>query len=280
MTPAVAAHVTTRSRPPGSLAGPGHPRKSGNSSFALTRTGWGYTRILGELRKLGIRNISRQTVKNILKEHGLDPGPKRGVGTWDEFLKIHASTLWACDFFSKRVWTWKGPVDLYLLVFLHLGSRKAWVSSATAHPDSTWVAQQARNFGMDVADGSEEATLVLHDADTKFTEQFRGILKSGGITPKQVTPVSPNLNAYVERFIQTIQQECLDHFVVIGEEHLNHIVGEFLRYYHEERPHQGIGNVPLKTGQAALDDQLSCASRVGCQSRLGGLLKHYHRAAA
>jgi putative transposase len=61
-------------------------------------TGWGYTRILGELKKLGTCHVSRNTVRNILLAHGLDPGPRRGVGTWDEFLKIHAATLWQCDF--------------------------------------------------------------------------------------------------------------------------------------------------------------------------------------
>ena len=83
-------------------------------------------RILGELRKLGIKSVSRQTVKMILKEHGIDPGPKRGKGSWDEFLKIHADTLWQCDFLSKPMWTAKGLVDVYLLVFLHLGSRRVW----------------------------------------------------------------------------------------------------------------------------------------------------------
>lgn len=69
---------------------------------------WGYTRILGELKKLGIRSISRNTVKRILKEAGFDPGPKRGEGTWDEFLKQHAASLWQCDFFSKRILTLQG----------------------------------------------------------------------------------------------------------------------------------------------------------------------------
>jgi putative transposase len=64
-------------------------------------TGWGYTRILGELKKLGIQSVSRDTVKRILRVNGFDPGPKRGLGTWDEFLKIHAATLWQCDFMSK-----------------------------------------------------------------------------------------------------------------------------------------------------------------------------------
>jgi len=101
---------------------------------------WGYTRILGELRKLGIR-ISRQTVKNILKAHGFDPGPIRGAGSWDEFLKIHAATLWQCDFLSKRALTKRGLVDLYLLIFVqsavggsgsprprHTPTRPGWLS--------------------------------------------------------------------------------------------------------------------------------------------------------
>jgi len=69
---------------------------------------WGYTRILGELKKLGVRKISRSTVVNILREAGLDPGPKRGEDTWDDFIKRHAATLWSCDFFTKRVWTMRG----------------------------------------------------------------------------------------------------------------------------------------------------------------------------
>jgi len=99
-------------------------------------TGWGYIRILGELKKLGIlsvsRNtVSRNTVKSILKAQGLDPGPKRGVGTWDELLKIHATSLWQCDFLSKKVLTPKGLRDLFVLVFLHVGTRRVYVTSAT-----------------------------------------------------------------------------------------------------------------------------------------------------
>lgn len=73
-----------------------------------SETGWGYTRIMGELAKLGIKPPSKTTVQNILREGGHDPGPKRGKGTWEEFLKAHAETLWQCDFFSKRVLTRTG----------------------------------------------------------------------------------------------------------------------------------------------------------------------------
>ncbi len=66
-------------------------------------TGWGYGHIMGELKKLGIKPPSRSTIKNILKENGFDPGPKRGKGSWDEFIKIHVETLWQIDFFSKHI---------------------------------------------------------------------------------------------------------------------------------------------------------------------------------
>ena len=257
---------------------PGRPRTPDDVRELIVRiateTGWGYTRIRGELRKLGIE-VSRQTVVNILKEHDLDPGPQRGRGTWDEFLKIHWHTLWQCDFFSKKCWTWRGPVDLYLLVFIHVGSRKVWISSATEHPDSAWVAQQARNFCMEVPEGDSQRALVFHDSDTKFTEQFREILRAEGLRPKKLIPVSPNLNAFVERFIQTLGQECLDHFVVLGERHLNRIVGEFVRYYHQFRPHQGLGNrVPVER------EGVAGGGEVVGREFLGGLLRHYERRAA
>ena len=68
-------------------------------------TGWGYKRILGELKKLRIYNISRATIARILKENGFDPGPKRGDGTWHDFMQRHIKTVWATDFFTKTVRT-------------------------------------------------------------------------------------------------------------------------------------------------------------------------------
>jgi putative transposase len=129
--------------------------------------GWGYTRILGELKKLGIRRVCRSTVINILKENGLDPGPQRGEGSWDEFLKIHAKTLWACDFLSKKVWTKWGLAEFFILFFVHVGSRRVYVSGITTHPDTVWVAQQARNFSVHLAERGEEASYLIHDRDTK-----------------------------------------------------------------------------------------------------------------
>jgi putative transposase len=85
---------------------------------------WGFTRILGELKKLGVRSISKNTVKRILKDAGFDPGPKRGEGTWDELLKQHAASLWQCDFFSKRILTLKGIREAFVVVFLNVKTRQ------------------------------------------------------------------------------------------------------------------------------------------------------------
>lgn len=159
---------------------------------------WGYTRILGELKKLGVHNLSRSTVVNMLRAAGIDTSPERGRGTWAEFLQRHAATLWACDFFTKRVWTMTGPVDYFVLFFLHLGSRKVCITDMTPHPDGPWVVQQARNFNV-LAAG--QPAVLLRDYDTKFTKAFDALLTAAGVEVIKVGPGAPNLHAHAERWV-------------------------------------------------------------------------------
>ena len=95
-------------------------------------TGYGYTRVLGELRRLGFTRICRETVRQIIREEGIEPSPRRSQSTWDQFVKSHTETLWGCDFFCVKSLTKKGIVHLHLMVFVHLDSRKAIVSPATS----------------------------------------------------------------------------------------------------------------------------------------------------
>jgi putative transposase len=171
---------------------------------------------LGELKKLGVRKISRSTVVNILRQAGLDPGPKRGKGTWDEFIKRHAKTLWACDFFSKKVWTCRGLVDVFVLFFLHVGSRKVFVAGVTAHPDRAWVVQQARNFLLHTGEQADKPEYLLRDFDSKFMPEFDAVLQSEGVTVKRVGPRVPLMNALAERWVLSVRRECLDHFLGFG----------------------------------------------------------------
>jgi len=242
-----------------------------------SETGWGYTRVMGELKKLQIVPPSRSTVKRILRQHKLEPGPKSGPGTWEEFLRIHAETLWQADFFSRLIWTRKGLRQCYLLVFLHVGSRRAFVTPCTLKPTSAWVKEQAEAFIQHTKDQQISTATVLHDRDANYRQVFDETLRAAGIEPLRNQFRSPNLQAYVERFIQSIQQECTDHFIVCGERHFDYLVKEYVEHYHTERPHQSKGNVPLSGPRPEPSDKPP--DEIVCRKRLGGLLKHYERAA-
>ncbi len=275
------AHTARQSAP---QRKPGRPRTPDDVRELVLRlareNAWGYTRILGELRKLGIKSISRQTVKVILKEHDLDPGPQRGKGTWDEFLKIHADTLWQCDFVSKPMWTTRGLVDLYFLVYLHLGTRRCWISPCTLSPDSGWVSQHARNFLMDAEDLDLVPKIVMRDNDTKFTAQFDAVFKSADVEVKRNTPLSPNLRAHVERFIQSLKVECLDKFVIVAERHLNYVCREWRLHYNRERPHSARDHLPPDFEPPTERTAEIRPTDVVCTTRLGGLLRCYERRVA
>jgi putative transposase len=177
-----------------------------------------------------------------------------------------------------------GVVELYLLFFLHIGSRRVIVSAPTANPDAAWVAQQARNASTQMQEWGLSASWLIRDGDRKFQEGFDAVFEGQGTVVQRVGPRAPNMNAYAERWVQTLRTECLDHFLILGESHLAHLVREFVEHYHQERPHQAKGNVPLPV--AAADDAGEPRTlpfptdEVKCRKRLGGLLKHYYREAA
>ena len=84
---------------------------------------------------------------------------------------------------------------------------------------------------------------IIRDRDRKYTQQFCSIIDAEGIEFRPIPPRSPNMNPFAEAWVQRIKQECLDHFLVLGERHLRHLIREYLIHYHEERPHQGLGGM-------------------------------------
>ena len=169
-----------------------------------TTTGFGYTRIIGELRKLGIKGISRQTVRNILKEEGIEPGPDRTSDCWDNFVKRHAETLWAVDFFSVKTVTALGLREMYLMAFICLSSREVIVSSSTEHPNSAWVVEQTKVFLDQTIHREQKPSIVMHDRDTKFTKEFTATLKAKDVRTNVLPVASPNLNGRCERLSMRI----------------------------------------------------------------------------
>lgn len=261
---------------------PGRPRTDESIADTIIRirkeTGWGYTKIVQAMRRLGHR-ISRQTVKKILVEAGLGPDPSDHPDTWSDFLKRHAATMWQCDFASKRKWTIKGMVDLYFLVFIHVETRRIWVSPCTANPTGQWTTQQARNFQMHLQDEGLPCELLQRDQDTKYVDSFDEVFRSTGCEIKKTPARSPNLQAFVERVIQTLKHEVLNGFVVVTNQQLNRILSEGANWYNNRRGHSARGNLPpiRETDSPPTIDLKT--TKIECHKELGGLLKSYRAAA-
>ncbi len=206
------------------------------------------------MRRLG-HKISRQTIKNVLVQAGLGPEPHDNPDTWSDFLKRHAATMWQCDFASKKKWTIKGTVKMYFLVFIHIGSRRIWISPCTANPSGEWTTQQARNFAMHLEEESLPCSILQRDQDTKYVQ------------------------AFVERVIQTHKHEVLNGFCIVSDAHLNHILKVSQDWYNHRRGHSGRDHLPpIRDDESPPTIDLK-KHKLVCQEELGGHLKSYRAAA-
>jgi transposase InsO family protein len=245
--------------------------------MARENRSWGYDRIVGALTHLGY-TLSDQTVGNILKRHGLPPAPERKTTTtWKEFIRAHMDVLVATDFFTTEVWTLGGLVTYYILFFIRLGTREVHVAGVTPHPNQAWMVQVARNVTMEEWGFLSPGQYLIHDRDGKYCPAFQQLIETAGVTRVPLPPRSPNLNAYAERWVRSVKEECLSQFILFGECSLSHVLKEYMAHYHQERPHQGKGNVVLLPSP----DQDPARQRpIQRRERLGGLLKYYARDAA
>jgi transposase InsO family protein len=244
--------------------------------FAKENPTWGYDRIQGALANVGY-HISDSTIGNILKAHGIEPAPVRQrQTTWATFLKAHWDVLAAIDFTTIEVWTRGGLVTYYLLFVMELKTRRVHFAGCTPNPKETWMKQIARNL-TDPFDGFLLGKrYVLMDRDGKFCPAFRNILKDEGAEPLLLPPRSPDLNAYIERFMKSIKSEALSRMIFFGEKSLRRTVDAFLEHYHAERNHQGLDNQLIEPG----DEVGQIVDNIECRERLGGLLRYYYRDAA
>jgi transposase InsO family protein len=263
----------------------GRPRTSAKIEALIIRMAkenqWGQIRISGELKGLG-HIVCPRTVAAILRRHGFPSGPRRfRAGLWKPFITEHAHEIVATDFFTWDVWSWLGKKTIYVLFAIHLGTRRVHIMGMSEHPDERFMMQTARNV---TAEGGwmheVGAKRIIFDMDTKYCESWGRIMEEGGVKRIPLPEDSPNLNAFAERWVRSVKTEMLRKVIVLGEGGLRHVMDEYVRHFNSERPHQGIKNtIPAGNPPMQKVEEGGRQGAVRCRTRLGGVLKHYYRAA-
>jgi transposase InsO family protein len=243
--------------------------------FARDNPGWGYQRIVGELKGLGVV-VSSTTVKKILRAEGLGPTAKRRGPSWREFLRTQAESIIAVDFFTVDT---VGLRRLYVLFFIEVGSRRVQLAGCTAHPDDAWVTQQARQVAWGLVERKEPVRFLIRDRDRKFTSHFDAVFEAQDMRVVRTPVQAPQANGIAERFVRTVRSECLDWLLILNAQHLARTLKVFVDHYNSCRPHRSLGLLPPNGRLPVKLETIGQPINVRRRDRLGGLLHEYERAA-
>jgi transposase InsO family protein len=260
-----------KSRAPGRPPIPVDLQQLIGTMAAANRT-WGEERIADELLvKLGIR-VSPRTVRRYMR--ALSPRGKRGTQAWSTFVRNHARSVLASDFFVVVTATFR---VIYVFIVLEVGTRRILHWNVTAHPTADWTAQQFRM----IVPGDQGHRFVIHDRDTIYSEGVDRTLEAMGLEVLKTPVRVPQANAFCERLIGTARGECLDFVIPMSERHLRATLREWIRHYNRGRPHSSLG--PGIPEGSAFEDHASQSGRHGLPERsrvvatpiLGGLHHEY-----
>jgi putative transposase len=232
---------------------------------------WGYLRIVGELKKLGV-TVSKGSVANVLRRHRLPPAPRRIGPSWTEFLRVQAKGIVATDFFTVDTVLLR---RYYVLFVIEVERRVVHILGVTTNPNGPWVTQAARNFCAHLDDAGRRVRFLIRDRDTKFTRSFDKVFASIG-AEIILTPVrAPRANAFAERWVRTVREDCLDHLLVLSRRHLERVLAEYVEHYNQARPHRGLDLDPPHPVTVAA----GAVGTIRCRDVLGGLIHEYELAA-
>ena len=191
--------------------------------LARENTRWGVVRIQGELRRIGHR-VAASTIRKILRAHRIPP-PSGHNQSWRVFLRAHAATLLATDFF--HIDCALTLTRLYVAFVIEHQTRRVHLLGVTRHPTGQRAAQPARNLAGELEKAGSRFTRLISDRDTKFTTAFDAVFASIGVTVLPIAPQVPRMNSYAERLARTARAECTDQMLIMGERHLRAILSEY-----------------------------------------------------
>jgi len=126
---------------------------------------------------------------------------------------------------------------LYCLFVIGHGRRRILHFNVTKPPASRWIVQQLREaFPFESA-----PRFLIFDRDRKYGAEVPPAVRSLTVTPIQTSFASPWQNGVPERWIESCRRDLLDHVIALNEQHLKRLLSEYVRYYHEDRTHLGLG---------------------------------------
>ena len=250
-------------------------------SIALSNPDYGYGRITGQINNRG-HQVKKSTVRKICKANGIDISPYRKKhSSWNSFIQSNLDVLFTTDFFTVDV------IDafhgfkvktFYVLFYIHLSTRKIHFAGMTEHTSHFWMRRMAIN-ATDYLDGFlKDAKYIIHDRDIHFMQSgFRDVLLNSNVKPITIARKAPDMNAYAERFVKSVKNECTNKLMFFSEESLRYALREYETHYNHERNHQGEG-----IDNKLIEPQIKLAKfgMPKCKKRLGGLLKFYYTEAA
>ena len=157
---------------------------------------------------------------------------------------------------------------------IEIDFRVVHLLGVTANPGQEWVTQVARNFCAELEDAVQRFRFCLRDRDTKFTASFDAVLASIGIEAIKTPVRSPRANAFAERWVHSVREDCLDHLLVLSRRHLETILAQYLKHYNGARPHRGLRLLPPDRRSTT-----TVGTKVTRTDVLGGVIHEYELAA-
>src|SRR5579875_399453 len=259
---------------------PGRPPLAGELAeliveLAKDNPSWGVVRIQGELRRLGHR-IGAGTIRKTLRAHRIPP-PAARDDRWRTFLRAHAKTVLAVDFF--HIDCAASLTRLYVAFAIEHHTRHVHLLGVTRFPTAAWATQLARELTGDLAEAGRGLTHLLRDRDAKFTTAFDAVFTACGIEVVPTAPQAPRMNAIAERFVRTARAECTDRMLITSERHARVTMAQYVSHYNAGRSHQGHG-LGLRAPEDASNVIPFPAPRRRIRRRqfLGGLINEYQPA--